>query len=155
MSLENLQETLLARIVQLRMNARNWSANGFAQIAVILASQFFSPARMTRYIPRQRWNHCGPSMTNSELRAIYFKYNRSIHWPICHGCFEGDARGVRAPLFPSWRKGERRRDSVANTRCNPYNVTPTRARNSNIMDSASPHARCIYRCCIVDSSPRC
>jgi len=44
-------------------------------------------------------NRCGRSMTNSGPRTIYFKYNRSIHWPICYGRSEGDARGVRAPLF--------------------------------------------------------
>lgn len=103
-------------------------------------------------------------MTNSGLRTIYFKYNRSIHWPICYGRSEGDAdagagtgeRCTRPLVSLTLKRGE------TDARCNPYNVTPKRARNSNIMDSVSPHrnthARCIYRpvCrCIVDSSPRC
>lgn len=81
-------------------------------------------------------NRCGRSMTNSGLRTIYFKYNRSIHWPICYGHSGGDANGVRArapPCFPYVERGE------TDARCNPYNVTPKRARNSNIMDSVSPY----------------
>lgn len=37
------------------------------------------------------------------------------------------------PCFPYVERGE------IDAKCNPYNVTPKRARNSNIMDSVSPH----------------
>lgn len=92
-------------------------------------------------------NRCGRSMTNSGLRTIYFKYNRSIHWTICYGRSEGDARGVPS-CFPYVERGE------TDAKCNPYNVTPKRARNSNIMDSVSPHravihARCISPCMLL------
>lgn len=42
--------------------------------------------------------------------------------------------------FPYVEKGE------TDARCNPYNVTPKRARNSNIMDSIPPHrnTRALY-----------
>ncbi|KAL0116296.1 hypothetical protein PUN28_011252 [Cardiocondyla obscurior] len=53
-------------------------------------------------------------MTNSGLRAIYFKYNRSIHWPICYGRFRrGETREAYesfSPRFPYVEKGRDRRE---------------------------------------------
>jgi len=45
-------------------------------------------------------------------------------------------RSVPHPLVSLYGEKGRDRLRAANARCNPYNVTPKRARNSNIMDSA-------------------